>query len=299
MILGEMEYTVYVREGGAYVSAEYVSDGVDTRSGAEVEATHVDEDDVVKEGDFFVLQKDTGIRVDARAHKMSKSRGNVINQDEVVDQYGADAFRLYEMFMAPLEQDKPWNTRSVEGTYRFLNRVWRLVVETRTDTLNAAVQAVTPSKEQLRVLHQTIQKVTDDIEGMRFNTAIAAMMEFVNAANKWDVLPSSVIEPFVTLFSPFAPHLAEELWRRLGHDATLAYEPWPEFVEAHLVEDRIEIAVQVNGKVRGTIEVPADADKEAVLGVAKRDDNVARHLDGKTLRREIYVPGRIVNFVAT
>jgi leucyl-tRNA synthetase len=203
------------------------------------------------------------------------------------------------MFMGPLEQVKPWNTRSVEGTYRFLNRVWRLVVETRTDTLNAAVQAVTPSKEQLRVLHQTIQKVTDDIEGMRFNTAIAAMMEFVNAANKWDVLPSSVIEPFVTLFSPFAPHLAEELWRRLGHDATLAYEPWPEFVEAHLVEDRIEIAVQVNGKVRGTIEVPADADKEAVLGVAKRDDNVARHLDGKTLRREIYVPGRIVNFVAT
>jgi len=299
MILGEMEYTVFREaKNKEFVSAEYVSDGVDTRTGTEVVAERVEEDDVTKKGDFFVLQENPGIRVDARAHKMSKSRDNVINPDEVVDRYGADAFRLYEMFMGPLEQVKPWNTRGVEGTYRFLNRVWRLVVETRTDTLSDALQEATPSKEPLRVLHQTIRKVTDDIEGMRFNTAIAAMMEFVNAANKWDVLPRTVIEPFVIIFSPFAPHLAEELWRRLGHSETLAYEPWPDVVEAHLAEERIEIAVQVNGKVRGTIEVPADADKEAVLGVAKRDDNVARHLDGKTLRREIYVPGRIVNFVA-
>jgi len=148
------------------------------------------------------------------------------------------------------------------------------------------------------VLHQTIKKVTDDIEDMRFNTAIAAMMEFVNAANKWDVLPRSVVEPFVLILSPFAPHLAEELWQRLGHDHTLAYAPWPDIDEAHLAVERLRIAVQVNGKVRGTIEVPVDADKQHVLALARQDQNVARHLDGKTLRREIYVPGRIVNFVA-
>jgi leucyl-tRNA synthetase len=149
------------------------------------------------------------------------------------------------------------------------------------------------------VLHQTIKRVGEDIEAMRFNTAIAAMMEFVNAGYKWDVLPRAVVKPFVLILSPFAPHLAEELWQRLGHAGTLAYEPWPEVVEDYLVEEHIEIAVQVNGKVRGTIRIEADAPRDLVLETAKQDDNVARFLDGKTLRREIYVPGRIVNFVAT
>ena len=297
MILGEMEYTVFrSAKNEAFVSAQFVRNGVDRQTGGEVEAVRVDDDAVVKKGDFFVLKDDPEIRVDARAYKMSKSRGNVVNPDEVVHKYGADAFRLYEMFMGPLEQVKPWSTRSVEGTYRFINRAWRLIVDDRTGTLK--VQDAEPSKEHLRLLHQTIKKVTDDIEGLRFNTAIAAMMEFVNAANKWDVLPRSVVEPFVLILSPFAPHLAEELWQRLGHTDTLAYEPWPAVDDAHLAVERIRIAVQVNGKVRGAIEVPADADKQQVLALARQDKNVARHLDGKTLRREIYVPGRIVNFVA-
>jgi leucyl-tRNA synthetase len=235
--------------------------------------------------------------LEARAYKMSKSRGNVVNPDEVISEYGADSFRLYEMFMGPLEQVKPWSTRSVEGPHRFLNRVWRLIIDDEADALNETLQDTEPSKEQLRVLHQTIQKVTDDIDGMRFNTAIAAMMEFVNAANKWDVLPRAIAEQFVLILSPFAPHLAEELWQRLGHEESLAYAPWPAVNEDHLKEDTVEIAVQVNGKVRGSIAVAPDAEKETVLATAKQDENVARHLDGKTMRREIYVPGRIVNFV--
>ncbi len=300
MILGEMEFTVF-RDAAhkTLVSAAHVQDGVDVRKGHAVRARRVDEDAVTKRGDRFVLKAHPDVEVDARAFKMSKSRGNVVNPDSVIGTYGADAFRLYEMFMGPLEQVKPWSTRSVEGPFRFINRVWRLIVDEDTDALQPSVQDAPPTKEQLRLLHQTIRKVTDDVEGLRFNTAIAAMMEFVNAVNKWEVLPKAVAEAFVLLLSPFAPHLAEELWQRLGHAASLAYEPWPEARQEHLREDTIEIAVQVNGKVRGTIEVPADAQKERVLEAARQDENVSRHLDGKTMRREIYVPGRIVNFVAT
>ena len=299
MILGEMEYTIFRdAKNKRVVSAQFVRNGVDRLTGAAVESERVDEDAVEKQGEFFVLKDDSEIRVDARAYKMSKSRGNVINPDEIVDKYGADAFRLYEMFMGPLEQVKPWSTRGVEGTYRFLNRVWRLIAGDDDGGLDAKVQDTEPSKEQWRVLHQTIKRVTEDIEAMRFNTAIAAMMEFVNAANKWGVLPRTVVEPFVLVLSPFAPHLAEALWERLGHTASLANEPWPEVVEGHLVQETVEIAVQVNGKVRGTIQIAPDADKDLVLETAKQDGNVARFLDGKTMRREIYVPGRIVNFVA-
>ena len=251
--------------------------------------------DVEKSGDRFVLRADSSIGVDARAHKMSKSRGNVVNPDEVVERYGADAFRLYEMFMGPLEQVKPWSTNGVDGTHRFLNRVWRLF--TANDSGEAKLSDADPSDEQLRALHQTIAKVTDDIEGMRFNTAIAALMEFTNAANKWDTLPSAIAKPFALLLAPLAPHMAEELWSILGHAETLAYEPWPEAEERYLVNDTITVAVQVNGKMRGRIEIAADASETDVLAVAKADENVARHLEGKNIRREIYVPGRIVNLV--
>jgi leucyl-tRNA synthetase len=303
MILGEMEYTVYVAADGTYVSAEHVEDGA-TDSGAAVETRHVDETDVEKRGDIFVLRSDPSVRVDARAHKMSKSRGNVINPDDVVAQYGADSLRLYEMFMGPLEQVKPWSMRGVEGVHRFLNRLWRLLIEQGDDgdessarEIRAAVQDVEPSREQLRVLHQTIDKVTSDIENLRFNTAIAAMMEFVNAANKWDVVPLSVARSFILIVSPFAPHVGEELWRMLGASDTLAHESWPEVVDDYLKEDEVEIAVQVNGKVRGSVLVAPEASKEAVLAAARSDENVARHLDNGNVRREIYVPGRIVNFV--
>ncbi|HEY5623792.1 MAG TPA: leucine--tRNA ligase, partial [Gammaproteobacteria bacterium] len=297
MILGELEFTRYSNGDGQPVSAEHVHDGLDRRTGTDVSATKADPDAVTKQGEHFVLAADAGIRVDARAHKMSKSRGNVVNPDEVVDAYGADAFRLYEMFMGPLEQVKPWNTRGVEGTHRFLNRVWRLVTGERGEGLNSSIDDFEPTAEQLRELHQAIAKVTDDIEGLRFNTAIAALMEFTNAALKWSTLPRSVVEPFLLLLAPLAPHIAEELWQRLGHEGSLAYESWPEADQGLLKTDTIEVPVQVNGKMRGKIEIPADAGEDEVLGLARADANVARHLEGADVKRAIYVPGRIVNFV--
>jgi leucyl-tRNA synthetase len=186
---------------------------------------------------------------------MSKSRGNVINPDKVVDEYGADSLRLYEMFMGPLDAAKPWSMSGVEGVSRFLARVWRMISDESADEirLNAAVKDVSPSAEQLRLLHKTIQAVTNDIENLGFNTAISRMMEFVNAVSSQDPRPRALLEPFVLLLAPFAPHLAEESWELLGHSRTLAYEPWPECDKALLVETEVEIPVQINGKVRGKI----------------------------------------------
>jgi leucyl-tRNA synthetase len=292
MILGEVEYTKFVDETGAAVSAERARDA----DAGRLEAVSVDEADVTKVGDGFVLREHPDIAVDARAHKMSKSRGNVLNPDEIVARYGADAFRLYEMFMGPLEQVKPWSTRGVDGTHRFLNRAWRLFVDDRTGEL-ANVSPEEPTVEQLRLVHQTVAKVTDDIEALRFNTAIAALMEFTNAANKWPRVPDAIAKTFVRLLAPLAPHIAEELWQKLGHTESLAYAAWPAHDPAYLVTDTLQIPVQVDGKMRGRIEVAADADEESVLALARGDDNVVRFLEGKDLKRAIYVPGRIVNFV--
>jgi leucyl-tRNA synthetase len=316
MILGELEFTQYRDAGGSPVSAGYVRDGHDARTGEPVTHSRVNDDAVEKHGDRFVLSAQPEIAVDARAFKMSKSRGNVVNPDEIVTRYGADAFRLYEMFLGPLEQVKPWNTRGVEGTYRFLNRAWRLVAgagEDDGDTGPAAhathgiaagpagtgtlAQDVEPTREQLRTLHQTIAKVTEDIEALRFNTAISALMEFTNAANKWEALPRAVAEKFVLLLAPLAPHLAEELWQRLGHAQSLATHAWPQADAAHLRADVLEIPVQVNGKVRAKIQVPAEAGEAEVIDLARADHNVGRHLEGQTVKRAIYVRGRIVNFV--
>ncbi|WP_263841764.1 leucine--tRNA ligase [Salinibacter sp.] len=289
MILGETEYTAYRDDAGDFVSAEQVDDDAD------LTPVPVDDGDVEKDGDVFVLADRPSVQVDARSHKMSKSRGNVINPDDVVDEYGADTLRLYEMFMGPLEQDKPWSTDDMEGVHRFLNRIWRLVVD--TDSGGLAVSDEEPDREQLRTLHRTIKTVTEDIEARNFNTAIAAMMEFVNAANKWDALPRQVGTPFVLLLSPFAPHLAEELWARLGHDQSLAHADWPAYDDELIRREVVEMPVQVDGTVRATIEIDADADEADVLAAAKEAENVARHLDGEDLQREIYVPGQIVNFV--
>ena len=297
MILGELEFTVWKTQSGQPVSASGVRDGVDNETGAAVVAQKIDSSAVEKIGENFVLSSDSDIVVDARAHKMSKSRGNVVNPDEIVERYGADAFRLYEMFMGPLEQVKPWNTNGVDGTHRFLKRVWRLLVD--SDSGKASVTTEAASEDQLRALHQTIAKVTDDIENMRFNTAIAALMEFTNTANKWTSVPQSIAKPFVLLLAPLAPHIAEELWAVLGHGDSLAYEPWPAAEDRWLVSDTVTIAVQVNGKMRGRIEVAASAAESDVLALAKADENVARHLADKQLRREIYVPGKIVNLVVS
>src|SRR5690606_16724756 len=296
MILGELEYTAYVGEDGAYVSAAHVEDGRDTRSGRPVTAKRVDEADVEKRGERLVLREDPDVVVDARAHKMSKSRGNVLNPDEIVAKHGADAFRLYEMFMGPLEQVKPWSTTGVDGTHRFLNRVWRLLAGD-DGALSANVVREAPTRDQQRILHRTIAKVTEDIEALRMNTAIAALMELTNAAYKWERVPGEVAETLALLLSPFAPHIAEEVWSLLGHAESIAYAPWPIADPKLLVSDTLEIPVQVNGKMRGRVTVPADADQDAVVAIAREDDNVRRHLEGQNVRRAIYVPGRILNFV--
>jgi len=231
------------------------------------------------------------------AHEMAKSLGNVVNPDDIIAEYGADTLRLYEMFMGPLEQVKPWNTRGVEGTHRFLNRVWRLIAAGEGDGLSDKLVDDAPSKEQLIALHQTIAKVTDDIEGLRFNTAIAALMELSNAAGRWQTVPRELARSFVLLLAPLAPHIAEELWSRLGAAESLAYAAWPQADQQYLQRDTLEVAVQVNGKVRGRIEIPADAAEAEVLAIARRDANVLRHLEGRDIKRAIYVPQRIVNFV--
>ncbi len=247
----------------------------------------------------FMKLVNQGMILGANNEKMSKSRGNVVNPDEVIREYGTDALRLYEMFMGPLEATKPWSMAGVNGVRGFLDRAWRLVVNDRSEQmeLSASVQRVAPTDEQNRILHKTIAAVTNDLEHLDFNTAIARMMEFTNFFTKETVRPWEAMEKFVLLVSPFAPHLAEELWEALGHKNTLAYEPWPQYDERWLKEDTIEVPVQINGKLRGKISVPAGADQTALEAAARADSKVAELLAGKMAVKTIVVPGRLVNFV--
>ena len=304
MILGELEITGYQRADGSWVSARDVKEGDNEKSlhrqtGEELRAVRVAANDAKKEGDSLVLAADSAIRLDSRAYKMSKSRGNVINPDDVVKEYGADSLRLYEMFMGPLEATKPWSTTGVNGVRGFLDRVWRMIVNDRAETLelNAAVQAAPLTEEQDRVLHRTIRDVTQDIRRLSFNTAIAKMMEFTNFYTGCEVRPREAMEKIVLLLSPLAPHIAEELWEVLGHKKTLAYEPWPAFDEAKIRESSIEIPVQILGKVRGRIIVPADADDAAIEAAARADEKIAPLLEGKTIVKTIIAQKRLVNFV--
>ncbi|MEB3237988.1 MAG: leucine--tRNA ligase [Candidatus Sericytochromatia bacterium] len=239
-----------------------------------------------------------GMILGENGEKMSKSRGNVVNPDDVVQAYGADTLRVYEMFMGPLEASKPWNTQNVAGSYRFLERVWKLVVGAEGG-LNPAIRDIDPlaARDLERALHKAIAKVGGDIEGLRMNTAISALMIFLNEAARTEVLPRATVERFVLLVAPFAPHLAEELWHRLGHAQSLAYAPWPAFDPAMTVEDTVELAIQVNGKVRGRIEVPADAPAELVEKAALEDADTRTWCEGKTIVKVVVVPGRLVNVV--
>ncbi len=298
MILGEMEYTAYRNEAGEWVSAESTTDdGYDRRTGEKLQAVKVAEADLQKQGDAFVLKGRPEVRLSARAFKMSKSRGNVINPDDIVKEHGADSLRLYEMFMGPLTQVKPWSMKGVEGVSRFLSRVYRLVLDEETGALSPKLSDGAPTKAQLRALHAAIKKVSGDIEGMEYNTAISAMMIFVNEAQAWEALPRSMLSTFVLLLSPFAPHLAEELWSRLGHGDTLAREAWPTWDEAHLREDEMDIPVQVNGKLRGRVRVPAEAGEAAVIEAALACAEAQPFFAGKEIRKKIYVPKRMVNLV--
>lgn len=292
---------------------------------------------------FFKLVNQ-GLILGEDGQKMSKARGNVVNPDDMVKEFGADSLRLYEMFMGPLQDTKPWNTKGVEGVYRFLGRVWRLFVDEQSETefeqaettttepgnqgllelikVHAAIKDVPPTPAQLKSLHGCIKKVTEDLEAMRFNTAISAMMVFVNDAMTWESKPASVLKTFLQLLHPFAPHLAEELWLKLStvrspqstasaaniSSATvdsglrtpdsLPYAPWPKFDPTLLVEDTLEIPVQVNGKLRDVIKVPATASPAELEAAALANENVKPYLAGKTIKKVIVVPKKLVNIVA-
>ncbi len=304
MILGEVELTGYQNADGHWVSASDVTTNaenqvVECTSGRSLSAVRVAPGDAEKQGENFVLRSDGNIRLESRAYKMSKSRGNVVNPDAVVQQYGADSLRLYEMFMGPLEATKPWSMEGVNGVHGFLNRAWRMIVDEREETTgpNRAVQDAQPTTEQNRVLHKTIKAVTQDIETLQLNTAIARLMEFVNFFTQQSVRPRSVMEPFVLLLSPFAPHISEELWQVLGHGESLAYARWPRYDEQLAKDETVEVPVQIKGKLRALIRVPADIGKEELVQAAKADEKIAALLAGKPIVKTVVVPGRLVNFV--
>jgi leucyl-tRNA synthetase len=244
------------------------------------------------------MHTDLDLELEEVIEKMSKSRGNVVNPDEVIAEYGADAMRLYEMFLGPLAKGAPWSTDNIAGVHRFLQRAWRLLVEEDESGERLRAFADGPgTPAQQRLLAQTIERVTRDVEALDFNTAISALMVLVRDVEKDGPVPRAIAGRFVLLLSPFAPHLAEELWQRLGHTRSLAYEPWPEADPALLAEDEVEIAVQVKGKLRGSIRVAPDAPEAVVRERALAEPNVRRHLGDAPVRRTVYVPGRLLNLI--
>ncbi|MGE5704479.1 MAG: class I tRNA ligase family protein, partial [Clostridia bacterium] len=228
--------------------------------------------------------------------KMSKSRGNVVNPDDIVNQYGADTLRIYEMFMGPLESAKPWSDNGVEGSHRFLTRVWRMFFP-EEGVLNPKIQDTEGSDSFKRVLHKVIKAVSTDLENLRFNTAISQLMVFLNEANKETVLPKKAMEQFILLLAPLAPHIAEELWEKMGHNNTLSYEKWPEYEEAFTIDNEVEIAVQVNGKIKDRLVVPTGADQESLKEQALALETVREAIEGREIKKCIVVPNRLVNIV--
>ncbi len=237
-----------------------------------------------------------GLIMGEDGRKMSKSLGNVVNPDEVIASHGADALRLYEMFLGPLEASKPWNTRGIDGITRFLDRVWRMMV-TEEGTLSPSVVKGAGSPELDRVLHATIKKTREDVENLSFNTTIAQFMIFVNEYTKSEQRSHEAMSAFVQCLAPLAPHITEELWQVLGHDGSVHHSQFPAYDEAKLIENEIEIVLQVSSKIRGKMIVPADADAAAIEELAKCDPNVQKHLDGKQIKKTIVVPGKLVNFI--
>ncbi|MCX7929526.1 MAG: leucine--tRNA ligase, partial [Chlorobi bacterium] len=237
-----------------------------------------------------------GLILGEDGRKMSKSLGNVVNPDDIVHQYGADALRLFEMFLGPLEATKPWSSKGIEGIKRFLDRIWRMY--THPDgTLSSAIVDIPLTREQQRILHRTIKKVREDIESLSFNTAIAQLMIFVNEFSRQEQRPRQAMELFVLLLAPFAPHIAEELWSLLGHTGSLATHPFPDWNEQLIADDTVEIVVQVNSKVRAKLTVPAEFDSEELRARALSCQDIQRYLDGKTVTKVIIVPGKLVNIL--
>jgi leucyl-tRNA synthetase len=287
LILGEMEHWAH-KIGDRWVNKQ---------EAGSVELVRVEEEQTELRGGLRFI-RNTDVRVESQAFKMSKSRGNVVNPDEIVRDYGADTFRLYEMYMGPLEAQKPWNTRDIVGMSRFLNSVWRnFVGEEDKPHLRLSDEPIPDPLD--RQMHRTIKKVADDIASLRFNTAIAELIKLNNAMTGMTGIPLELAENFILMLAPFAPHIAEELWERLGHHRSLAQRPWPTYDQAKLVESTMELPVQVNGKLRDKIVVAQDAGEESILELAAAAEKVRPWLSGKTLRKKLYVPKKLVNFVVS
>lgn len=258
---------------------------------------------LVSTNEPFVRLVNQGMVLGEGGVKMSKSLGNVINPDDIVAEFGADSLRMYEMFMGPLEMAKPWSTNGLAGVHRFLERVWKL--EERIAGSSAGASADSPAEDAdagsapdtLRALHKTIRKVTEDTDRLSFNTAIAQLMIYSNELQKLDAIPAELWEPFVLLLAPYAPHIAEELWERIGHSESLAFHPWPEFDPELVVDEVVELVVQVNGKVRAKLEVEAGLPEDELVAAAREHERIQQLLSGKTLARSVVVPDKLVNFV--
>jgi leucyl-tRNA synthetase len=239
-----------------------------------------------------------GLILGEDGEKMSKSRGNVVNPDIIVKEHGADALRMYLMFLGPLEASKPWNTDGISGITRFLRRLWRLAIDETTGNISNKINdGANETEELVRELNRTIKKVGNDIETLQFNTAISQMMILMNVAEKSPTLKRSTVEDFIRVAAPFAPHLCEEIWQRLGHKESITQAGWPKFDESKLVESTVDVVFQVNGKVRATTKVDKNITKEALVSLAKADPAVQKFIDGKPIIKEIIVPGKLVNFV--
>ncbi len=296
IILGEPQMTGYRHPGGDWVSAERVEvlgegdeeEARDKSTSKTLEIVRVADEQVEKRAGNFVLKSAPEVRVQSLALKMSKSRGNVVTPDELIRDVGADSLRVYEMFMGPLEQMKPWQTSGIQGARRFLDRVHALADK---------VGDVPLADETARQVHRTVKKVTEDIEALRLNTAVSAMMILVNHLSGLDLIPREAFEKLVLLVAPFAPHLGEELWHPTHPGTSILNASWPTFDPTFCVDDVQELAVQVNGKVRGRVSLPKDAPQDQAVAAAQQDDNVAKHLEGKTIRKVVFVPGRIVNLI--
>jgi len=250
---------------------------------------------VVKTKEPFQKLFNQGMILGENNEKMSKSKGNVVNPDDIVKSHGADSLRLYEMFMGPLDSSKPWSTNGLDGARRFLDRIWRLFVN-EDGTLSAKVTD-SSSENMEKAYHQTVKKVTEDYEAMHYNTAISQMMVFINEGYKAEKISKEFVEGFVILISPIVPHLAEELWSILGHEESISYVAWPTYDESKLVDNEVEIPVQIKGKVRAKLVVAKDASKEELEKMALESEQVQQWIDGQEVKKIIAIPGKLVNIV--